>query len=456
MMPDPQHLIKNIRNQLWNNKVIWIDQKYVDEFKLPTNRVTKEAIARVYYHCDANNELKICPRLTEKCLNVDKYSKMKVNLARNALSKAVAQGIEFCVANFPDKFPKEDLTTAFFVFKVAEWYEVMTHKGMNLALSKKNPEKYEKTVKDLHWFSTFYASMKLHAKQQGGLKPTQVGVLLATFTATSLTEYFLDDVGVKFVPCGKLNNDPIENLNSVARRNNPKPTCLEYTRRLKAISMCQILKGASHSSYDDDGTEGFLTDLKEYKESLKEVEAEERLDDEDQRFTNAAIEIVINNNFAEDNALAYLCGHVLMKTVATQSQCTICETTYLTNDVFEIQECNALIRLKDFLPGALRRPSDFGNELWKSAEVVFRIERGQLEFQDRMGDKLTEKFLNQWNREFSTLPKCHWKLIASRYAKMRLHFWSGFSGEILKKQQKGLIEQSSHASKSIRAIHLLK
>ena len=74
----------------------------------------------------------------------------------------MAKGIEFCVKYYPDKFPKEDLTTAFFVSKVAEWYEVMTHKGMVLALSKKNMEKYEKTVKDLHWFSSFYASMKLH------------------------------------------------------------------------------------------------------------------------------------------------------------------------------------------------------------------------------------------------------------------------------------------------------
>ena len=221
--------------------------------------------------------------------------------------------------------------------------------------------------------------------------------------------------------------------------------------------MCQLLKASKHSSYDQDEDGNFLTDLREYKETLKELEKDEDiLDDEDLEFVyGTTIDIVLENDVAGDNAKAFLAGYTYKKTICTQSKCVKCESIFVTDHLLDDQECNILISLRDYKPGALKRPSVLGNELIKCAETVFRIERDRLVGQDGIGNKLAAKFLNQWQREFPTLPTCHLKLIADRYAKIRLHFWAKFVNEQLQEGQKETIVQASYGAKPLRAHQLL-
>ena len=457
MMPDPQHLIKSIRNALFNNKVIYIHPTFQKEAELTTNEVTYAAIWKVVNFIDKKNELKILPRVTKQALEIGQFTKMKVNLARAVLSQEVAKAIEFCVANYPHQFTKDDLATAFFCKAVSKWYDVVTAKNWQLALSLDKPEKYEETIKELKWFMSFYSTMKLHPTQQDSLKPSQKGVLLSTTSLMGIAEDFLKKEGFRSFRLGLANNDPIENLNSVCRQNNPKPTVLEYLRKLKAICMCQLLKASKHSSYDQDEDGNFLTDLREFKEALKEVEKDEDiLDDEDLAFVyGTTIDIVLENDVAEDNAKAFLAGYTFKKTICSQSKCEKCESVFVTDHLLDDQECNILISLRDYKPGALKRPSKIGNELIKCAETVFRIERDRLVGQDGIGNKLAAKFLAQWQREFPDLPTCHLKLIAERYAKIRLHFWAKFVNDQLQEGQKETIAQASYSSKPMRADHLL-
>jgi len=86
VLPDPPHLLKNIRNMLYHHDVShyygiarW---SHIDQF----------------YNVDSQQKFRLAPRLTDKHINLPAFSKMKVKLATQVLSHSVAAGIETHIA----------------------------------------------------------------------------------------------------------------------------------------------------------------------------------------------------------------------------------------------------------------------------------------------------------------------------------------------------------------------
>ena len=461
ILADPPHLLKNIRNALLNHGEFTIDPKYVEELNLPSNKVKWEYIKKMV-EFQEERQLRICPHLTKADIDIGTYSKMKVKFAKHVFSKETAESIKFCCEHYPEIFPAEAMTTSVFCSKIGHYFDIMTARGLGLAFSKKNPEKLQEAFDHLEWFVGFYTSMLIGKKHKGGLLPTQRGIILATKSMIELTRFMLDQEGIKFLRPGMVGNDPIENFHSCVRARNKKPTCLNFMRITKAICMTQCLDGAASGSYDQDGvSESIMIDIKALKEAKEQLDVERLIHEneaslgdleamEDLEFSS----LLVGDDIAELNALAYITGYLLRKTICSQSKCDLCKSVFVA-DENDQQMNNQLIRLRDYRLGALCRPTEVANKMFQQAENIFRVVQEKLISQKktRLGDKISSAILLHWKAEFPQLPTCHLKVMANRFAKVRLLFFSSYATHHLETREMKKLAGASRASQSTVPIY---
>ena len=165
-MADPPHLLKAIRNALFNHGELTIHEKYVEELSLTSNKVQFKYIKKLV-DFQEQHQLKICPHLSHCDIEIGKYGKMKVKYATHVLSRETAESLKLAVKDYPDEFPEEALTTAVFCSKIGKYYDHMTCRGLGLAFSKHRPEKLQEAFQYLDWFMHFYISMSLGQDHRG-------------------------------------------------------------------------------------------------------------------------------------------------------------------------------------------------------------------------------------------------------------------------------------------------
>ena len=90
-------------------------------------------------------------------------------------------------------------------------YFFFTYRRAFLVFAQNNPEAKEENFYYLEWFAKFYASMKLHKNQKQGLKKSQVGVLVSTYSMIRLVTQLLED-GQQIIYTSKTTNNALENL----------------------------------------------------------------------------------------------------------------------------------------------------------------------------------------------------------------------------------------------------
>ena len=113
--------MKSIRNNLYNNGFI---------FK--GNNISFEHIRKLYY-IKQDDTLEIAGRLTDKHVNLNTFSKMKVNYAVQALSQSVASGIR-AVVLLSNKLPKEAVYTADFCQFFNDLFDIFNSQGKYIFL----------------------------------------------------------------------------------------------------------------------------------------------------------------------------------------------------------------------------------------------------------------------------------------------------------------------------------
>ena len=86
ILADVPHLLKSIRNSLYNNKEISIHKEFVEEAELPTDKVYWAAIEAVH-EFQKDKEWPIAPHLKKEYLKLSSWSKMNVRPAKAVLSK---------------------------------------------------------------------------------------------------------------------------------------------------------------------------------------------------------------------------------------------------------------------------------------------------------------------------------------------------------------------------------
>ena len=89
----------------------------------------------------------------------------------------------------------------------------------------------------LDYFRDFYCSMKLHPNQKEGvLKPSQKGVIVTNESLKWLKKK-LFDANFEYFLTGKATNDPCEQFHGEERSINKNPTCVQFKRNAKLISV---------------------------------------------------------------------------------------------------------------------------------------------------------------------------------------------------------------------------
>ena len=454
LLSDAAHILKAIRNAFMNNKVLHIHDKHVDYHALETNDVFWEAIVKLV-EFDEQRELKIAPHLSRACIHITNFTKMSVSLAMKVLSLATAAALKLACLEYPDQFPSYYLTTVFFIEQVAHWWEIAhSRTSSKCFFSKDDDKEWNKSTRALEQFMDLYSNMIISDHQVEGYWPSQRAVLLTSFSILWIANKLVKEGGYHFFLPGRCLNDCIENFFSLVRGINKAPTALLFKRFAKAIAVSQFIKYTPRGNYEQDDSLEYLTSLEDFRDSQQCVDEEYNEDEE--MMAQFEKDDFDPEDFAEDNALAYFGGSILKQIV--KGNCQECEEELFAPDEDQ-QECNNLIRLKEYSEGSLVSPSTRANQMFKIAELTFRaIRTDLLKVNKNLNTIMVKKVIEAIKEEIPStfLPSCHLNKIVTKFIRARLNFWAKFSNALLRLRHKKEIEEAANGSASMKQVQVTK
>ncbi|KAL1022206.1 hypothetical protein UPYG_G00023530 [Umbra pygmaea] len=327
---------------------------------------------------------------------------MKVSPAMNVFSKSTSAGIKYMVQE--EGRPQTYLTTAWFLEQINHWFDLMSSRHPIMALSRLKMKAYENAIIFLQDIVNLFCRIKIG---QGGWKPIQSGVVMATHSVLKIQEEMLAR-GHQFVLTSRFTQDCQENTFSCVRSKNPVPTPVEFHQALRIISVGQFLKTTKSGSYQEDDN-NFLVDFLDTVEPTK--------------ISGFRVEELLENKAAHDltnterNVLFFLAGYIVHKVSKYAKICNACKTSITSSETSLAEENSTLLNLKDYKAGALGRPSPEALDVVHQVENLFRCKTSYLELPNAVGLLEKESLLFT-----SRLPSCHGvqQKIIKRFNRLRL------------------------------------
>jgi hypothetical protein len=123
VVPDPPHLLKNLRNCLLNGAIIRLPDSMCLDKSLPSAWVSWRDV-QALYDLEKRSDLRAACKLTERHVKTSGRDKMKVWLAKDVFSDRTATAMMLAVES--GILPAAASATAFFIRHVARWYETVT------------------------------------------------------------------------------------------------------------------------------------------------------------------------------------------------------------------------------------------------------------------------------------------------------------------------------------------
>ena len=223
MIADVPHLLKNLRNA-WMNFDFILSDEVVKNNSLPSNRVSKSAVRQLILFQEKNAFLLQSRLKIDHLQMTNSFAKMRVQPAEAVFSHSTAAAIRTLVKKYD--FDKSFMTTAFFIEKVATWYERLTSREKVMAFSYKRMDKFQEAMQDLKEFmdiiDTTILSKTLFEGQKARI-PIQRGIVLTTTSMMDIIVKLLD-LGFAYVEGGKFTSEPVENVFACVRRRTLAPT----------------------------------------------------------------------------------------------------------------------------------------------------------------------------------------------------------------------------------------
>ena len=168
--PDVPHALKNFKQSLLNNEIIKLDSLTKRYYNLPSDTAHASHLHDLI-ELDETNELKLAPKLHKRFVTDSHFQKMRVNNAVHVLNPQVATAIEY----ISNENPKDErLTTAWLIDFIHRWFETMTSRNIQYALSLRDREKYNETRQFLKQAQYIISSMKIGKKAYGNLFKLQL------------------------------------------------------------------------------------------------------------------------------------------------------------------------------------------------------------------------------------------------------------------------------------------
>jgi hypothetical protein len=122
------------------------------------------------------------------------------------------------------------------------WFQLMTSRYQQLALSHKEMGEYEISIIFLH---SFMKIIRHTTTENKCWKPFQTGCLLATQTALDYQQIYLEE-GFQYVMLRRLTQDALENLFSVISSRRSVPDAREFRSVLRLVCLSQFECSIKH------------------------------------------------------------------------------------------------------------------------------------------------------------------------------------------------------------------
>ena len=441
---DVCHILKNIRNAFAAN-----------DFKLDDDTVRREKLSSPYakwehlkmlHDFQKDKQHKLQPGITDKTFDLGPFAKMNVGPAVNAFSKPTADVLDFCVDHH--NFPHEVKTTAFFIRMIAGWWDLMSSRSSRFCFTLEEKGNYEANIQTLMDFMEFFDKCEQMKKNGDKEQYIQSNVMLTTTSMIMQVEYYLKERGMKFVLGGRFTSDCVENFFSQIRKRVSAPTALQFKYAFRALLLLNHMKPSKKGAYlEDDHCNQWLTEL----DHIRQLKLDQ--EDEDINVYDILVGDKEMKDFDQENALRYLIGYLLKKTICAygQSKCSKCE------EVFTMDHCLAtstelLIMQRCYTPDALCMPTEYAYKIFSMIEQTFLLNVSNMNkkgYFDSLIEKLSTTTMNLFKED---LPTCHWDLLLRRFLKIRMIFWTRQRSHEL--MHVAATKAASNGSKSVAAQQL--
>ena len=401
--PDTPHIIKNLRNHFLHGMLIKIPHHIVVKNKLPTDTVDICHV-KLVEELEKKNPtgMKVCPELTAKHFKPDHWQLMNVRLAAQLIaSKSVSDGLYFYINE--GILPEEARTTAWFIGKMNIWFDLVTDKVRGL---KHNCKKEIETLKEI--MDLIREIRIIDENDKSYWKPVQRGILIASQTIIEIHQLLTMKKNWEYFLPGRLTSDCIENLFSVIRQGNPKPSCVEFIYLLRIVCIAQYNDTPGTGNYDIDDSDYLVEflhdnnqntvprsskpDIKLLMDKADEVSFHPLINTEDD--ISERINDAIFHNF---------CGGIVRR-IINKFNCEACTSVMSTE--FPYMDEHRLTELKEYCS---ERPSQIYVtpeclDFLKRCENIFKKIKPYLESGSNIKRDFKEQCLKV-NWEIS--PKCH-------------------------------------------------
>ena len=362
IIPDPPHLIKNLRNNFLDKDI---------SFSLDgVSKTAKFKYVRKLYEIDSLKPIRAVPRLKEEHFTLPRGKKMKVILACQIFSHSVAAAIRFYIKH--SQLPDDAAETADFIDTINSMWDFVDSHSLSAPIGKKAVSS-KNIVEDIKLFdfyfdfvSTFEFTSLLTNKSVK--LPSHVGWLLAIKSFKALCVSLIQDQKIFSHLClRKCNQDHVENLHSQIRSNNgfnDHPTPEGYINALRCLasnsSICELLDKTISSGANCQPDKEHSTVHSNVFEmtNISTCASESALDTSDSLVLledGDTLQLESLDTKIEQEIVDYIAGSVVRNITKQKTKHDICEDCIhlCISSNYSSNSCYSLTSLKEYKKGAL-------------------------------------------------------------------------------------------------------
>ncbi|XP_071640111.1 uncharacterized protein [Temnothorax longispinosus] len=201
---DTPHLMKTIRNRLYNNKVL---QTHFSEPVIKWEYIEK--LHDVDIKSAGPGQALYCPKLSKNHFDLNNSLKMRVRLAVQVFSNSVAKGLRFYKGREPELQDCEP--TANFCKWMNDMFDALNRTNPIDGVTPGNSdfEVIEESLKKLDAWEKQVREKKL-SNDLFLTKPTAEGLRVTLKSMLDLITYLTEHCGFSYVLTGRINQDPLE------------------------------------------------------------------------------------------------------------------------------------------------------------------------------------------------------------------------------------------------------
>ena len=332
VMPDPPHLLKNVRNALFHYNI---------EHEGGT---AKWSHITTFVYKDIERKLRLAPRLTKKHIELPPFSQMKVKLAAQLLSHSTAAGLETYMVE--GSLPAEASATATLCENMNDLFDCFNSSTvggtvhLRSALSEKSDHLDRLTA-----LETWLKSVKVINRSTGKDVSSRFrcfnGWLQAIAALRKLWLTVTTLLDVKFLLTRKVNQDQLEHFFSIIRQRGglrDNPTALEFMHAFKQACINGLLLPAHSGNCDvemDDLAAVLLSDQSQipavHATQVKPADSTDAIAAKPPTIEPCPDDWIDQSvAILEENSLVYFTGYVLRRLFACHP-CLICWDTHDSN-----------------------------------------------------------------------------------------------------------------------------